>query len=123
MNVMFVLRSKRAFSDAPKRVASKNTRSLRSRIQNLLSSARVFSAYSLFNPHNFASISVYSTAKLFGCFHFCIVSLQSNVNDVVSNFASISVYSTAKLFGCIHFCIVSLQSNLNDVVSAIVPST
>ena len=74
---MFVLHSKHAFSDALEGVASKFFRSLRSIIYILLSSKRAFSPCSLLNLQNLAEISAYSTAKLFGCFHSCIVSLQS----------------------------------------------
>ena len=69
-----MLLSKHAFSDALEGVASKNFSSLRSPIYNL-SSVGIFLTYSLCNLQNFVSTSVYSTANLFGCFHFCIVSL------------------------------------------------
>ena len=37
---------------------------------------------------------MYSTAKLFGCFRCCIVSLQSTVSDVVSVIVSFYVRGT-----------------------------
>ena len=88
---MFVLHSKNAFSDALEGVASINFHLLSSHIYNLLSSARVFLTYSLLNFQHLPCISVYSAAKLFGCFHFCIVSLQSGVRDVVSAIVSETV--------------------------------
>ena len=45
---------------------------------------------------NFACICVYSAAKLFGYFHFCTVSLQSIVSDVVSAIVSFYVRGTRK---------------------------
>ena len=58
----------------------------------------VFSTYSLFDLQNLASISVYSTAKLFGCIHFCIVSIQAMVSEVV--LAIVSFYVKGMLTSC-----------------------
>ena len=55
---------------------------------------RVFSTYSLLNVQSLAIVSVYSTAKSVGCFHFCVVSLQSMVSDVVSAIVSFYVRGT-----------------------------
>ena len=64
---MSVLHSKNAFSEVLEDVASQH-----------------FSPAPLAPLH----VSVYSAAKLFGCFHFCVVSLQSMARDVVSAIAS-----------------------------------
>ena len=97
MYVMFVLHSKRAFSNVLKGKTYKIFRSFRSRICNLSSTRMMPSTYSLCNLQNFAypwrDISVYSLLNYLGA-----SILHSSMTFDVNNFVSTTVPIVAENF-------------------------